>query len=98
MLISLQTITAQNKEPNETTYNPNAAKDSSKKSIKSAVIANIGNAIIRINYYSPAVRGRNIWGGLVPYNEVWVTGAHSATNIEFNHAISVNGKTITPGK
>ena len=98
MLFSLQPITAQNKKTDETTYNPNAVKDSSKKSIKSAVIANIDDATIRINYYSPAIRGRNIWGGLIPYNEVWVTGAHSATNIEINQPISVNGKKITAGK
>ncbi len=98
ILFSLQTASAQNTKPDEISTNPNAVKDSSKKSIKSSVIANINKTTLRINYYSPAVRGRNIWGGLVPYNDVWVTGAHSATNIEINHSISVNGKTITAGK
>lgn len=34
-----------------------------------------GDSII-INYHSPGVRKRVIWGGLVSYDEVWVTGAH----------------------
>ncbi len=98
MIFSLHRISAQDKKPDETTYNPNAVKDSSKKSIKSAVAAYIGNDSFRINYYSPAVRGRNIWGGLVSYNEVWVTGAHKATDFELSKAITINGKEIAAGK
>src|SRR5687768_13157224 len=58
------------------------SKDTSKKSIPSEAKKRIGNTDIKINYHSPGVRGRVIWGGLVPYDEVWVTGAHSATTIE----------------
>lgn len=48
--------------------------------------------------FSPAVRGRVIWGGLVPFDNVWVTGAHSATSIEFNHEVVVGGLNIPAGK
>ena len=75
-----------------------AAADTVKKSIPKEVHAQIGEAQIMIHYYAPAVRGRVIWGGLIPYNEVWVTGAHNATNLEFNKDIIVAGKTITAGK
>ena len=51
-----------------------------------------------IQYYAPAVRGRMIWGGLDPFDEVWVTGAHSATNWEFIKDIVINGQTIAAGK
>ncbi len=44
------------------------------------------------------MRKRIIWGGLVPYDEVWVTGAHNATNIETDKAIIVGGTTIAAGK
>jgi len=44
------------------------------------------------------VRGRIIWGGLVPFDKVWVTGAHSATSIEFSRELVINGKTIAAGK
>ncbi|MBC8923868.1 DUF2911 domain-containing protein, partial [Escherichia coli] len=49
-------------------------------------------------YHSPGVRKRIIWGGLVPYDEVWVTGAHDATTVEMPKAFVVNGKTIPAGK
>jgi hypothetical protein len=44
------------------------------------------------------VRKRVIWGGLVPYNEIWVTGAHSATKLVIDKAFKVGGKSIPKGK
>ena len=74
------------------------AKDTSKKSIPSETIASINNTDIRINYHAPAVRGRVIWGGLVPYDAVWVTGAHSATTLEVGKEFRVGDKMIPAGK
>jgi hypothetical protein len=79
-------------------YNPNLVKDTSKRSIKSAAVGIIGHDSIKINYHSPGVRGRIIWGGLVPYDEVWVTGAHDATTLEINRSFIVEGKEIPAGK
>ncbi len=79
-------------------YNPNLLKDTSKRSIKSAAVGIIGQDSIKINYHSPGVRGRIIWGGLVPYDEVWVTGAHDATTLEINRSFIVEGKEIPAGK
>ena len=73
-------------------------KDSSKKSIPSNASALVGNTRININYHAPAVRGRVIWGGLVPYDAVWVTGAHQATSLEVDKDFKVEGKTIPAGK
>lgn len=72
--------------------------DNSKKSIPSEAHGNVGEVHVSINYYSPAVRERVIWGGLVPYSEVWVAGAHSATSVEFSKTIEVEGTTIPKGK
>ena len=58
----------------------------------------IGTDSIKINYHSPGVRKRIIWGGLVPYDEVWVTGAHDATTLEMPKPFVVNGKEIPAGK
>lgn len=91
-------VFSQQKKTEEVCYNPNLVKDTSKKSIKSMAFAIVNNDSIKINYHSPGVRNRIIWGGLVPYNEVWVTGAHDATTIEFNKAIVVEGKEIPAGK
>lgn len=79
-------------------YNPNAVKDTLKRSIKSVAMGKIGSAKITINYHSPAVRKRIIWGGLVPYNDVWVTGAHSATSLHINKSFVAGGKKINAGK
>jgi hypothetical protein len=77
---------------------PAEQSDNSKKSIPQEAHGNVGNVHVSINYHSPAVRGRVIWGGLVPYDEVWVTGAHSATSIEFSKAIQIEETTIPKGK
>lgn len=72
--------------------------DTAKKSIKAYVENKIGAAIFRIRYHSPAVRDRVIWGGLVPFNAVWVTGAHNATSIESDRDFIINEKKILVGK
>ena len=75
-----------------------ATRDTIKKSIPKEEHAQVAGAHLTIKYYAPAVRGRTIWGGLVPYNEVWVTGAHSATSLEIDKDFAVNGRKISAGK
>lgn len=58
----------------------------------------VGDATITINYSSPAVKGRTIWGDLVPYGEVWRAGANEATVFETDKDIKVEGKTLPAGK
>ena len=72
--------------------------DTLKGSLEAVATENIGDTEIRISYHSPAVRGRIIWGGLVPFDKVWVTGAHMATVVEFNHDILIGKKLIPAGK
>ncbi len=74
------------------------AADTLKGSLKAKAMGTIGDIGITINYYSPAVRGRVIWGGLVPFDNVWVTGAHRATSIEFNHDVVVGDVHVPAGK
>lgn len=57
-----------------------------------------GSADITINYGSPAVKGRTIWGDLVPYDKVWRAGANEATTFETSKDITVEGKTLPAGK
>lgn len=66
--------------------------------IKGSPARELSNQKITIKYHSPGVKGRVIWGGLIAYNQVWVTGAHYATNITFLEDVIVNGKTIKAGK
>lgn len=73
------------------------AEDTMKKSVPRTAMETINGTHLHISYHSPGVKGRIIWGGLVPYNTVWVTGAHTATNITFNNEVLLAGKTVKPG-
>ncbi len=57
-----------------------------------------GGASITIDYSSPAVKGRKIWGELVPYDKVWRAGANEATLIATDKDVSVEGKALPAGK
>ena len=72
--------------------------DSVAGSPRIAAMANIGSAHIHIDYSTPAVRDRIIWGGLVPYNQIWVTGAHDATSINFPVDVEIVGQVVPAGK
>jgi hypothetical protein len=87
-----------NEHQHDTTAPTIAEADMKKKSIPKEEHAQIGNAHVTIHYHAPGVRGRTIWGGLVPYGEVWVTGAHSATTFEIDKNFSVAGQEIPGGK
>lgn len=82
----------------EVCYNPNLVKDTSKRSIKSMAFTIYKGDSIKIAYHSPGVRSRIIWGGLVPFGDVWVTGAHDATTFEAPASFVMGGKTIPAGK
>ena len=57
----------------------------------------IGISRIEISFSRPGVKGRKIWGGVVPFGEVWRTGANAATVITFSHAAKVAGKNVPAG-
>lgn len=74
------------------------AKDTMKSSPKRVAMETIGNTHIHIEYGSPGVKGRMIWGGLVAYDQVWATGAHNATTVDFSTQVTIGGKKIPKGK
>ncbi len=59
--------------------------------------ASTENKDIKITYGQPSKRGRVIFGGLVPYDSVWRTGANEATEITFKRDGSFGGKKIKAG-
>jgi hypothetical protein len=67
------------------------------ESPKAVVSQTVGVTDITITYHRPAVKGRKIWGGLVPYAEVWRTGANENTLIAFSTDVNVNGKPLAAG-
>lgn len=62
------------------------------------VVALIDSTEIRINYSMPAVKGRQVWGGLVPYGKVWRTGANEATVFETNKDLTIKDQKLPAGK
>ncbi len=58
----------------------------------------IGGSDITLSYHQPAVKGRKIWGDLVPFDKVWRTGANNATTIEISKAVKIQGQTLAAGK
>ena len=64
---------------------------------KAEVSQTIGLTEVSISYSRPGVKGREIWGGLVPYNKVWRTGANEATKITFSTDVKINGKKLKKG-
>lgn len=65
---------------------------------KAEAAGTVGGAKVKIVYHQPSMRGRKVMGGLVPYGEVWRTGANDATTIEFDKAVKVEGKDLAAGK
>ena len=63
-----------------------------------SAMATIGNVHIHIDYSSPGVRDRMIFGGLLAYDQVWQAGAHMATWIETDTDIEIDGKELKAGK
>jgi hypothetical protein len=65
---------------------------------KAKVFQTIGLTDVEIVYSSPGVKDRVIWGGLVPYDEIWRTGANEATTIEFSGDVMIEGNNLAAGK
>ncbi|MFY0625147.1 MAG: DUF2911 domain-containing protein [Reichenbachiella sp.] len=59
--------------------------------------ADVNGNSVTIRYSSPSVKGRTIWGGLVPYDKVWRTGANEATVIEVSKDCKMGGKDVKAG-
>jgi len=57
----------------------------------------IGIVEITIDYHRPGVKKRDIWGALVPYNQVWRAGANENTTITFSHTVKIDGKNVPAG-
>jgi hypothetical protein len=57
----------------------------------------VGYTRMNLRYGRPAARGRVIFGGLVPYGQVWRTGAGRCTIVQFDAPVTIGGREIPPG-
>jgi hypothetical protein len=73
--------------------------EEARASPNAAVSQTIGTTEVRITYGRPQVKGRTIFSddGLVPYGEVWRTGANEATTISFSSDVTVQGESLAAG-
>ena len=62
-----------------------------------SVSQTIGLTDVTITYHRPAVAGRKLWGELIPYGEVWRTGANENVTIRFSTPVKIGGKTLAAG-
>lgn len=72
-------------------------KEEVRISPKALVEQTVGYTEVKIEYSRPGVKGRTIWGSLVPYNTVWRAGANEATKITFSTDVKIDGKKLKAG-
>src|SRR5215203_741868 len=58
----------------------------------------LGIGSVELSYSRPGMKGRKIFGDLVPFGKVWRTGANNATTLNFTDTVSIGGTKIAPGK
>ena len=61
------------------------------------VTQRVGVTDITINYHRPLANGRKVWGGLVPYGQVWRAGANQNTTITFTDPVTIEGQPLAAG-
>jgi hypothetical protein len=76
-----------------------AQEDKSKRpSPPATATGKIGDATVTIDYSSPSVKGRKIFGGILPHGKLWRAGANEATIFTTDKDITVEGKKLAAGK
>jgi tetratricopeptide (TPR) repeat protein len=74
-----------------------ALLDLPRKSQNAEVMQTIGITNVTLKYSRPLVSGRKVFGGIVPYNDVWRAGANENTTITFTDQVSIEGKPLDKG-
>ncbi len=68
-----------------------------RESPKATTSLTVGITEIALSYHRPAVKGRVVWDGLVPYGEVWRLGANNATALTFSDPVKLAGRDVPAG-
>lgn len=80
---------------------PMRGNDGPRASPNAGVMATIGTTAVHLHYGRPSVKGRTIFasteGALVPYGQVWRTGANEATTVAFSGDVMIDGSTLPAG-
>ena len=81
----------------KTAHAQSTVVDIPRASQRAEVIQRVGITNITIKYHRPLINGRKVWGGLVPYGQVWRAGANENTTIEFSDPVTIEGKPLAKG-
>lgn len=111
VFVSCQEATSDSAEGEETTSEATTEEQATVAASFSPIVLNdtiasplkqltgsIEGVNVTITYGSPAMKGRTLWGELVPYDEVWRTGANEATTIEFGGPVMIEDQPLEAGK
>ena len=79
------------------TLTVNAQVKTPQASTSQTIIQTVGLTNIELSYSRPSMKGRTIFGNLVPYNKLWRTGANANTTISFDENVMIGGKIIKAG-
>lgn len=77
---------------------PIMALEDVKPSQSGLVWQEVANTQIEVTYDRPVARGRDLFGGIVPFGEIWNPGANDATAISFTRDVTINGNPLPAGK
>ena len=80
------------------TWNTQAQDMQERVSPPDTVTGTIDGVRITVAYSQPSVKGREIWGNLVPYDKIWRAGANEATVFEINKSVLIEGKELRKGR
>ena len=89
--VALLTISAAATAQNRTLSTPDASPHA-------FVSQTVGLTALSVDYHRPGVNGRQIWGGLVPFNQVWRAGANENTVFTTDDAIRIEGQVLPAGR
>lgn len=96
LVLVICTVTLSHSQQNSNNSNNNEVRRPSPPASASCKFDD--GKVIRTDYSSPRMKGRRIFGGVVPYNQVWRTGANEATTFVTDSDLSVGGMEIPAGR
>src|SRR5712672_1877616 len=95
--LSLGVLLLPTLSPAQTATGETLMLDLPRQSQHAVVTQRIGITDISINYHRPLANGRQIWGKVAPYGEVWRAGANENTSVSFSDPVTIEGQPLEKG-
>ena len=97
LALSLSVLLLPSISPAQTATGETLMLDLPRQSQHAVVTQRIGITDVTVNYHRPLANGRQIWGKLAPYGQVWRAGANENTTITFSDPVTVEGQALDKG-